>query len=63
MVSLLFDPFARYPALVMLGATAAGFFARRSTGMRGALVVLTFETAIRVGMLIAMLRMLGMGSS
>ena len=56
MVLLAFEPSLLLPALVMIGVTLAGLIARRSYGLRGALVILTFETALRVGMLLVILR-------
>jgi hypothetical protein len=56
MIALLFEPRLWLPAATMLAATAAGLVLRRFAGLRWALVVLTFEVAIRAGMLFLVTR-------
>jgi hypothetical protein len=62
MILLLFERALALPASVMLAATLAGLVARRAYGLRGALVILTFEVAIRVGMLLVTLRWAFLGT-
>jgi hypothetical protein len=51
MFALLAMPSVRIYGLCLLGATAAGYSIRRNCGLKFILVVLTFEGAIRVGIL------------
>ena len=55
MVLLLFHPVGRAQGLVLLATTAVGYSLRGSCGLKWVLVVLTFEGAIRVGMLLSLL--------
>jgi hypothetical protein len=51
MLALLFERFGRAQALCMLVVTLLGYTLRRSCGLKWVLVILTFEGAIRIGML------------
>jgi hypothetical protein len=51
MLALLFERFGRVQALCMLIVTALGYTLRRNCGLKWVLVILTFEGAIRIGML------------
>ena len=51
MVALVFVPGAGFQAFIILMTTLVGTSLRRSLGMRWALVVMTFEGAIRMGLL------------
>ncbi|HPO00947.1 MAG TPA: hypothetical protein PK879_09575 [Opitutaceae bacterium] len=52
-LSLLFERRLIDPALGMIVVTLAGYAMRRSVEMKWVLVVLTFEGAVRIGMLLA----------
>ena len=52
MLSMLFLRAGMEQVFAMLTVTAAGYFVRRNCGLKRILVVLTFEGAIRIGMLI-----------
>lgn len=52
MLMLLFHPVGREQGVVLLAATALGYSIRGACGLKWVLVVLTFEGAIRVGMLL-----------
>jgi hypothetical protein len=54
MVMMLFVPFGRASALGLLGITTIGFSLRRGAPLKWVLVILTFEGAIRVGLLFAL---------
>lgn len=54
MAGLLLVPFARMHSLCFLAASAIGFALRRNTGLKWVLVILTFEGALRVGLLISL---------
>jgi hypothetical protein len=54
MLALLFERFGRAQALCMLVVTALGYTLRRSCGIKWVLVILTFEGAIRIGMLLSL---------
>ena len=54
MLALLFERFGRAQALCMLVVTALGYALRRSCGLKWVLVILTFEVAIRIGMLLSL---------
>lgn len=54
MAVVVLDRPARVPALCMLLVTAVGYLARRVTGLRWTLVILTFEGALRIGMLLSL---------
>lgn len=51
---LLTDPLGRVPALCIAAVGGLGYFLRRSAPMRFVLVILTFEGAIRIGMMLFM---------
>ena len=51
MLALLFERYGRVQALCMLVVTALGYTLRRNSGLKWVLVILTFEGAIRIGML------------
>jgi len=55
MVALLFVPGVTFQAFILVFVTLLGTSLRRSFGMRWALVVMTFEGAIRMGLLINIL--------
>jgi hypothetical protein len=54
MLVLLFAPLGRIHGLALLGVTAIGFSLRRGCPLKAVLVVLTFEGAIRVGLLLSL---------
>jgi len=54
MLALLFERFGRAQALCMLVVTALGYTLRRNGGLKWVLVILTFEGAIRIGMLLSL---------
>lgn len=53
MGALLFVSFARLHGLGLLALTGLGFSLRRNTGIKWVLVILTFEGAMRIGLLIS----------
>ena len=55
MVGLLFQDIGRPQAALMIAITAGGFFLRRSSSVKWVLVILTFEGALRVGMLLSLI--------
>jgi hypothetical protein len=55
MIAMLFQPLGRIQALAMIGITAIGYGLRRNCELNRILVILTFEGALRVGMLIALI--------
>ena len=57
MLSLLTLPFSRVFGLALLGVFAIGFGLRRNCRLQWVLVVLTFEGAIRIGLLCALCAM------
>ena len=57
MAALLFQPFGRIQALCMLAVSGFGFMLRRSCALQWILVILTFEGALRVGMLMSLVGM------
>lgn len=57
MLALLLAPFTRVHGLCFLAASIAGFSLRRNTGLKWVLVILTFEGAVRVGLLVSLLAM------
>lgn len=57
MVALLLLPFTRVHGLGLLAVLGAGFTLRRNTSLKWVLVILTFEGAIRVGLLISLIAM------
>lgn len=54
MILLLFAPLGRVHGFVLLGITALGYSLRRGCALKSVLVILTFEGAIRVGLLLSL---------
>ncbi len=54
MVVMLLQPWGRLQVLLMIAASVLGLIARRGCGLRLVLVILTFEGAFRVGMLLSL---------
>jgi hypothetical protein len=54
MLALLAAPLGRVHALSLLFVAFSGFFLRRSCGLKWVLVILTFEGAIRMGLLFSL---------
>ena len=54
MVLVLLQPWGRLQVVLMIGASVVGLLARRGCGLRWVLVILTFEGAFRVGMLLSL---------
>lgn len=57
MAALLLTPFTRVHGLSFLAVSVIGFSLRRNTGLKWVLVILTFEGAVRVGLLISLVAM------
>ena len=57
MMALLVLPFARLHGLGLAAILGIGYSLRRNTPLKGVLVILTFEGAIRVGLLISLIAM------
>ena len=57
MLGLLLRPFSRMHGLCLIAVTAIGFSFRRNTGIKWVLVILTFEGAVRVGLLVSLIAM------
>lgn len=57
MMALLLLPFTRVHGLGLLAILGVGFTLRRNTTLKWVLVILTFEGAIRVGLLISLIAM------
>lgn len=57
MCALLLVPFSRLHALGLLLVFGIGFALRRNTVLKWVLVILTFEGAVRVGLLISLIAM------
>ena len=57
MIGLLFTPFSRMHGLCLIAVSALGFSFRRNTGIKWVLVILTFEGAVRVGLLVSLIGM------
>ena len=57
MLGLLLTPFSRMHGLCLVAVTAIGFSFRRNTGIKWVLVILTFEGAVRVGLLVSLIGM------
>jgi len=57
MVALLSLPISRLHALGLLAVLGLGFTLRRNFGLKWTLVILTFEGAVRVGLLVSLLAM------
>jgi ABC-type proline/glycine betaine transport system permease subunit len=54
MVLMLFQPWGRLQLLMLIGVSGLGFMIRRGCGLKWVLVVLTFEGAVRIGMLLSL---------
>lgn len=54
MVLLLVPPFGRVHGLSLIAISLIGFSLRRGTGLKWVLVILTFEGAIRIGLLLSL---------
>lgn len=54
MLLLLLEPMGRIHGLGLLGVSAVGFSLRRGCALKSVLVILTFEGAIRVGLLLSL---------
>lgn len=57
MFTLLIHPVGRAQGIVLLAVTALGYALRASAGLKWTLVILTFESSIRIGMLISLVGM------
>lgn len=57
MVAMLFQRLGQVQALCMVAITIAGYGARRNCSIKWVLVILTFEGALRVGMLMSLIGM------
>ena len=57
MLALLLVPFARLSGAALLAISVAGYSIRRNTELRLILVTLTFEGALRIGLLIYLIAM------
>ncbi|MEO7597628.1 MAG: hypothetical protein ABIV50_01765 [Opitutus sp.] len=55
MMALFMVPFARVHGLGLFATLGLGYALRRNTSIKGVLVILTFEGAIRVGLLISLI--------
>jgi hypothetical protein len=55
MLGLLLTPFTRVHGLCLIAVSALGFSFRRNTSIKWVLVILTFEGAIRVGLLVSLI--------
>lgn len=58
MLALLTVPAARLQAICLVAICTVGFFARRNATLAWTLVILTFEAALRIGMLLSLLGMM-----
>ncbi|MBI3887175.1 MAG: hypothetical protein HY302_15825 [Opitutae bacterium] len=54
MATLLLHPLGRAQGVVLLLTTAVGYTLRSTSGLKWVLVILTFESSIRVGMLVSL---------
>ena len=54
MALMLFQPWGRLQVLMLIAVSGIGFLIRRGCGLKGVLVTLTFEGAIRIGMLLSL---------
>ncbi len=54
MALLLIHPWGRMQALLLIFVSALGFMARRGCALKWVLVILTFEGAVRIGMLLTL---------
>jgi hypothetical protein len=57
MALMLFQPPGRFQVLMLLIVSGLGFVLRRGCGLKWALVILTFEGSIRIGMLLSLCAM------
>jgi hypothetical protein len=57
MLTLLLHPLSRVQGAVLLAITFIGYLLRSATSLKWTLVILTFEGAIRIGMLLSLLGM------
>jgi hypothetical protein len=57
MATLLFHPVGRAQGVVLLAVTFLGYTLRSNTSLKWTLVILTFEGAIRIGMLVSLVGM------
>jgi len=57
MIALLLTPLSRIHGLALLAVLGIGFALRRNTSLKWVLVILTFEGAVRVGLLISLVAM------
>ncbi len=57
MLGLVLAPFSRVHGLCLLAVSAVGFSLRRNSGLKWVLVILTFEGAVRVGLLVSLFGM------
>ena len=57
MLLLLVEPLTRVHGLALFALTTVGYTLRRNSGIKFVLVILTFEGAIRVGLLISLIAM------
>ncbi len=58
MLVLIASPFSRLHAIGLLVVSGVGFFLRRNTSLKWTLVILTFEGAVRVGLLVSVIAIL-----
>jgi len=54
MLALLLHPVGRAQGVVLIAMTAIGYAVRTTCGIKWVLVVLTFEGAVRIGMLVSL---------
>ena len=54
MALMLFQPWGRLQVLMLIAVSGIGFLIRRGCGLKWVLVTLTFEGAIRIGMLLSL---------
>jgi hypothetical protein len=54
MALMLFQPWGRLQVLMLIAVSGLGFMIRRGCGLKWVLVTLTFEGAIRIGMLLSL---------
>ncbi len=55
MGGMLYFPFSRVHMCILIGVSLIGYALRRNAGLKWILVILTFEGAIRIGILISLL--------
>lgn len=55
MLLLLLHPVGRAQGIVLLAVSALGYALRASAGLKWTLVILTFESSIRIGMILSLL--------